>query len=102
MLAIVQSLETWSNLLQGVKKVLCNCDNSAVVYVIQKGSSKDKDLMEPVLKIFVPKIFEFEFIAIHIPGVKNKIADSLSRGQIKHFRSLTPVADDTMTLMGGL
>ena len=43
MLAIVQSLATWGNLLQG-KKVLCHCDNSAVVSVIQKDSSKDKDL----------------------------------------------------------
>ena len=43
--------------------------------------------------------YEFEFSAIHVPGAKNKIDDSLSRGQIKLFRSLAPNADDTMTLM---
>ena len=73
MLAIVQSLATWGNLLQG-KKVLCHCDNSVVVSVIQKGSSKDKDLMELVRGIFYICVkYEFEFSAIHVPGIKNKI-----------------------------
>ena len=56
--------------------------------------------MELVQGIFYICVkYEFEFSAIHVPGVKNKIADSLSRGQIKLFRSLAPNADDTMTLM---
>ena len=71
MLAIVQSLATWGNLFQG-KKVLCHCDNSAVVHFFQKASSKDKDLMKLVQGIFYICVkYEFEFSAIHVPGAKN-------------------------------
>ena len=50
--------------------------------------------MELVRGIFYICVkYEFEFSAIHVPGVKNKIANSLSGGQIKLFKSMTLMMD---------
>ena len=54
-----------------------------MVSVIQKGLYQDNDLMELVWGMFYMCVkYEFEFSAMHVPGVKNKIADILSWGQI--------------------
>ena len=39
----------------------------------------------------------FNIIVVHIPGVDNSIADSLSCLQMKRFRRLVPEADATRT-----
>ncbi len=49
-----------------------HCDNSVVVQIVNKQSSKDEVIMAMVRKM-VLKLLELktQFIAIHIPGVTN-------------------------------
>ena len=41
--------------------------------------------------------YNITFKAIHVPGERNDIADSLSRFQVNRFRTLAPQADIAMT-----
>ena len=41
--------------------------------------------------------FNIRFKAVHVPGVLNVIADSLSRFQASRFRAAAPQADTVMT-----
>lgn len=91
---IVLSLFLW-----GVKfknqKVVFFCDNSAVVIMINKQSSKDKLCMH-LLRMLVSICLEKNvvFKAKHIPGLDNDIADALSRFQHSRFERLAPAFAD--------
>ena len=59
------------------------CDNQAVVEVINRGYSRDSTLMQLMRSLFfVAAKFNFWFEAAHIPGVKNNIADAISRNNL--------------------
>ena len=84
---------TWGERLKG-KRILFHCDNSAIVQVLEKGTSKEPQIMNLVRSLFfVAAHNNFEFSAVHIPGKKNEIADALSRGQLTRFRKLAPNAE---------
>jgi len=76
---IVLAIHLWGRNLQN-KCVQFHTDNMAVVYIINKQTSKDPTIMKFVRQ-FVLLILKYNimFKALHIEGAKNKAADQLSR-----------------------
>ena len=67
----------WSN-----QKVQIFCDNMAVVEVLTSGKTRDTTLATCARNLWlIAVIFNIDFIFSHIPGVKNTVADLLSRWQ---------------------
>ena len=76
---IVLSLHLWGHEMQN-RRVLFFTDNEALVHVINKQSCQDKDLMFFVRELVLVCLRRnVHFKAKHIPGLHNKLADSLSR-----------------------
>ena len=75
------------------KRILFYCDNKAVVHIINKGRSKSLTIMRLMRRLVITAgIYNFTFVAEHVPGVHNSIADALSRFQMTRFRKLAPDA----------
>nr|XP_008117750.1 PREDICTED: uncharacterized protein LOC103280454 [Anolis carolinensis] len=76
------------------------CDNAATVQVINSMTSRSPRTMH-LLRAFVLQCLRYNivFLAHHIAGVNNGIADALSRQQMDRFRELTPQASVTPTVM---
>ena len=71
--------------------VRVQCDNMAVVDIINKGSSRDRDVMQLMRCLsFLMAKGEFYMVASHIKGVDNTLADALSRDNLPLFHSLYP------------
>ena len=89
---IVVAAAVWGQDWQG-QTVQVWCDNTAVVNIINKGSSRDKDAMHLARCLaFIEAKFDLELVASHIKGVNNSVADALSRDNLTLFRSLLPQA----------
>ena len=87
---IVLSLHLWGHEIQN-RRVLFFTDNEALVHVINKQSCQDKDLMFFVRELVLVCLHRnVHFKAKHIPGLHNKLADSLSRLQLQTFKQLAP------------
>ena len=83
--------EEWSG-----KTVQANCDNAAVVAILNSETSKDAEVMHLVRCLaFLKAKWEFVLVAAHIPGIMNDLADALSRDKADHFRSHYPQAQPT-------
>ena len=90
---IVLALELWGNKLQN-KSVMPNCDNEALVFVLNKQSSKDPQIMYLVRRLVLLFLsFNIKFKSTHLPGRCNVLSDPLSRLQVYKFRSMLPEAD---------
>lgn len=95
--AIVVAAATWGHQLM-CKRVLFYCDNQAVVTILQKGTSPDCNIMSLVRTLFyVCAKHNFECSATHIAGVRNPIADALSRLDLERFRMAAPNANHVAT-----
>ena len=71
------------------RRVLFFTDNEALVHVINKQSCRDKHLMFFVRELVLVCLgHNVHFKAKHIPGLHNKLADSLSRLQLQTFKQL--------------
>ena len=93
---IVLSLYLWGHDMCN-RCILFFTDNEALVHVINKQSCKDKTLMFFVRKLVLICLeFNIVFKAKHIAGVKNNLADSLSRLQVHSFRQLAPAHMDKL------
>ena len=91
--AIVKAAYTWYHKLAG-KMVLFHCDNEAVCHIIQSGTSRDPDIMSLVRTLFfISAHNDFVCSAVHVRGINNEAADSLSRGITQTFKSLNPDED---------
>lgn len=89
---IVAAVVLWGEQWRA-KKILFYCDNLATVNIINKGRSKALHIMKLMRKLtWLAACCNFTFHAEHVPGVKNNIADSLSRLQLQRFRQLAPQA----------
>lgn len=78
---IVLAIQHWAKSLSG-QRILLMCDNEALVYIINKQSSKLSEIMNLVRQLVVACMLHNIIIrAKHIPGVDNIIADRLSRFQ---------------------
>ena len=77
------------------KRILFFCDNMSSVNIINKVRSKISLIMSLVRKLtWCSANNNFTLHAKHIPGVKNNIADALSRFQMTKFRQLAPHAQE--------
>ena len=89
---IVLAAALWGQRWVG-KTVMARCDNSAVVAVINKGSSKEPEVMQLLRCLtFIQAKHQFDLLAAHIQGKVNVRADALSRGNVQYFLSLHPQA----------
>ena len=87
---IVLSLYLWGHKMEN-QCIIFFTDNEALVHVINKQSCKDKQLMSFVRRLVLTCLrYNIVFKARHVPGVKNVLADSLSRLQVESFRRLAP------------
>lgn len=82
------------------KKIRINCDNKAVVHILNTMTSKNTRVLA-LLRFLTIQCVKRNCIikASHIEGIKNEIADALSRFQNHRFRSLVEQADPEATPM---
>ena len=93
--SIMVAVHTWGPLWQ-CQKILFHCYNKAVVDIWDKGSTRAVQLMALVqLLYFCVAHHNINVCIVHVPGVCNNIADSLSRFQMDRFRKLAPHANPT-------
>ena len=94
---ILLAAATWGHCWRG-RSILFHCDNSAVVDIWNKGSTRQPHIMSLVRSLYFSAAqHEFHVAVQHIPGINNSIADALSRFQEKKFRHLAPHADTVPT-----
>ena len=76
------------------ERILFQCDNMAVVRVLQSSTAKDSHLLKLLryLTYFAVK-FNFNFSAIHLDGKLNRGPDCLSRLRLQAFKQLYPYAE---------
>lgn len=93
---IVLSLYLWGAAMSN-QCILFFTDNEALVHVINKQTCKDRVLMAFVRKLVsICLHHNILFKAKHIPGVRNQLADALSRLQVQTFRHLAPPHMDSL------
>lgn len=87
----------WGPLLAN-RRVRFRSDNLAVVHIINSQTSQCERIMH-LVRLFVLQCLKYNIVfkAVHIPGVCNELADSLSRFQMDRFRAAAPNADWVMT-----
>ena len=96
--AIVKAIATWCNDLAN-KKVLLKCDNEAVCYIVNSGTSRDPESMKLIRTLFfICAKFNIDCKCQHIPGITNIGSDHLSRNRVAEFFSFHPTAYPNMTL----
>ena len=89
---IVIATAIWGTQWQG-QAVQIECDNTAVVSTINRGTSRNPDAMHLARCLaFIKAKHEVDLIASHIRGADNSVADALSRNNMTLFRSLSPQA----------
>ena len=99
MVPVVLALFLWGEQLS-YKNVVLHIDNEALVYVINKQTSKSKRLMQLVRQFVLLTMKNgIVFKAFHISTSLNCIADSISRKQWDRFRKLAPDAKQTPKLI---
>ena len=80
-LNLIVALKLWGHLWRD-KVIQIKCDNMAVVEVIRTGRARDQILATCARNIWLlTSMFNIQLVVDHIPGVKNVIADLLSRWQ---------------------
>ncbi|XP_029937157.1 uncharacterized protein LOC115380206 [Myripristis murdjan] len=80
------------------KRIAVQCDNEAVVGIINKGRSASREIMPFMRSItWLSVTHNFIITARHVPGRANVIADSLSRFNFQVFKTLCPEASPTPT-----
>jgi len=86
---LVVGLSTWCSKLKN-KRVLFMTDNESVVHVINKQTAKGTKMLRLLraMVLICPRNNIF-FRARQIPGVRNVLADSLSRLQVDKFHTLS-------------
>lgn len=65
----------WAN-----KQVTVYSDNQAAVHIINRGTAKDRFVMDSLRRVFwMSAIYNFKIRAIYYPGTSNVLADAASR-----------------------
>ncbi|KAM3934863.1 uncharacterized protein RB166_002258 [Leptodactylus fuscus] len=90
---IVVAFSVWGDSFRN-KKIRLHCDNLGVVQAIN-GLTASSPPVVCLLQQFVLLCLSLNswVVAVHIPGIKNCIADALSRLQWERFRELAPDAE---------
>lgn len=75
-------------------RVIAQCDNEAVVAIINSRYSSDKYLMQMLRCLFfIEAQHQCHVEAIHIPGASNELADHLLRNNVNLFHSKSKTAN---------
>ena len=94
---IIVAIEVWGYRIAN-KSICFNCDNEALVYVLNKQSSTEKRVMFLIRRLVLLTLHHnILFTANHLPGKLNILSDALSRLQIAKFKMLMPDADNYQT-----
>ena len=94
---IILAAEVWGDMFRNAS-VLLHTDNLALVYVINKQSSKEPLVMSLVRRLVIQALNKnFDIKATHISGKHNVLADYLSRLQVSRFLEMFPSADKSPT-----
>ena len=94
LLPIVLAVHYWAS--PSDSRILFHCDNQAIVAVINKQTSQDNITMSLILSlVFSCLKYSIMFVAKHIPGKHNVIADLLSRSQFTAAQKINPALDKT-------
>ena len=92
LLPIVIATCIWGDRWEG-KSVRCRCDNEAVVHIINSGTSRDPTVMNLMRCLhFIAARFNILISASHLAGIKNTLADALSRNNSSLFLHCCPQA----------
>ena len=92
LLPIVLACALWGAHWRG-QRILCHCDNEAVVFTINCGTSRSPSVMRLIRCLFFYcAYYQFTMAAVHLQGSCNRAADAISRNNIPLFRSLRPQA----------
>ena len=92
LLPILFAMVVWGRQWCG-QRVICQCDNAAVVAVINTGRAKDTVLMHLLrCMFFVAAQLHLHIQATHVPGCTNLAADALSRNDFARFLQVVPQA----------
>ena len=93
LLPILLASATWGKDWKGAL-VLFQCDNQAVVAVLQSRYSRDPTLMHLLRCLFFMEAkYQFQSMAQHVQGCLNVAADALSRNHLSTFFLQLPAAD---------
>lgn len=99
MFPIVLSVRIWADNLAN-RCVIFHTDNQALAEVINKKTTKDRELLVLVRALVLSCLrHNILFRAIHLPGILNTKADALSRLQVDKFKSLDQDADQEPTIV---
>ena len=92
--AIVTVCTIWGKRL-AQRRLTIHCDNMAIVFCVNTGTSKCAKLMVLIRTLFyIACQNNFEVRLEHVPGVDNIGPDRLSRLDMTAFRSHAPGADN--------
>ena len=89
LLPIVLAAILWGSHWAG-RHILFHTDNLAVVKVVRNLNAVDPLLCNLLRCMYYSAHDHFMFTAAHIPGIKNVVADALSRNNLTLFHSLFP------------
>ena len=79
------------------KRVFVNCDNIAVVHMINNMSSSCKNCMQLLQKIIKDTLVNnYHVFALYVCSEDNDIADALSRSQFNRFWNICKKQNKTM------
>ena len=88
LIPIVIAAAIWGPEWRG-QTVQARCGNSAVVAIVNSGSSKNAEAMHLARCLaFITAKFECDIVATHIRGIDNTIADAISRDNLSLFHLL--------------
>lgn len=92
LLPIIVAVAIWGPWWRG-NVVLCHCDNQSVVDVVRGGYGRDSRLALMLRCLFFLEAkFDCSLSAMHVPGIQNEAADSISRNNLNKFFHLNPQA----------
>ena len=97
LLPIIVASAIWG---QGWRRshILFQCDNAAVVDIVNSGKSKHPLAMHYTRLLYLlGALYNFSFLCQHIPGKYNVAADALSRNNNPLFLQTHPAAESELT-----
>ena len=93
---VTVSVSLWAAKVQN-RRICLNCDNQAVVHMINKSTSSCKQCMQLIRHITLTSLKRnVRVFARYLDTKSNGIADALSRGQMIRFRKLCNLENRTV------
>ncbi len=97
MAAVVWCLHSFIKYCEG-KEVAMQIDNEVICYCVNKGTSKDPQIMGLIRVLYhLTSVHHIHYMAFHLSSAANDGADALSRGLVSKFHDLYPNSDVEMT-----